>query len=162
KTVTPQAGTHLRVSVTFDGQERQKSFHKSEIFIGRANGVAKPDLDLSPDVNVSRRHARVWLEDGDCWIEDLSSKFGTQVDEEPAVSEPLARRTLAEQKGFIWRLGSEGDTQPIAIRQRVESGMYAPILCHGTPLGVICVDNPYRNSAFSQDDLRLLVAIAHQ
>ena len=40
--------------------------------------------------------------------------------------------------------------------------MYAPILCHGTPLGVICVDNPYRNSAFSQDDLRLLVAIAHQ
>lgn len=294
KTVTPQAGTHLRVVLTFEGQERQKSFHKSEITIGRANGVAKPDLDLSPDVNVSRRHARIWIEDGDCWIEDLSSKFGTQVDgepvyaglkagvkadsvvqigdtslrvecvdgereisgetrfslapalevsesidanvrgfdlaktaspevmarqalllelplefsapanlhallqaivkrvveaipgaqrgtvllrrpdsdalvltafvsdEEPVVSETLARRTLTEQKGFIWRLGSDGDTKPIANRQRVESGMYAPLLCHGAPLGVICVDNPYRNSAFSQDDLRLLVAVAHQ
>src|SRR5687768_6115138 len=83
KTVTPQAGTHLRVILTFDGQERRKSFHKSEISIGRANGVAKPDLDLSPDVNVSRRHARIWIEDGKCWIEDFNSKFGTQVDGEP-------------------------------------------------------------------------------
>jgi adenylate cyclase len=294
KTVTPQAGTHLRVSITFGGQARQKSFHKSEITIGRANGVAKPDLDLSPDVNVSRRHARLWIEDGDCWIEDLGSKFGTQVDgepvypglkagvkadsavqigdtalriecvdgerelsgetqfnlapalevsesidanvrgfdlaktatpevmarqalllelplefsapanlnallqvivkraveaipgakrgtvllrrgdsealvlaafvsdEEPVVSETLARRTLAEQKGFIWRCGSEEDTKPIGSRQRLESGMYAPLLCQGAALGVICVDNPYRNSAFSDDDLRLLVTIAHQ
>jgi adenylate cyclase len=294
KTVTPQVGTHLRVSVTFDGQARQKSFHKSEITIGRANGVAKPDLDLSPDVNVSRRHARIWIEDGKCWIEDFNSKFGTQVDgepvyaglkagvngesaikigdtslriesvdgerelsgetqfsltpalevsesidatvrgfdlaktaspevmarqalllelplefsapanldallqtlvkrfveaipgaergtvllrrpdtdalriaafvsdEEPVVSETLARRTLTEQKGFIWRRGSEKDAKPIANRQRLESGMYAPLLCNGTALGVICVDNPFRNSAFSEDDLRLLIVIAHQ
>ncbi len=293
KTVTPQTGTHLRVSASFDGQERQKSFHKSEITIGRANGVAKPDLDLSLDVNVSRRHARIWIEDGDCWIEDLGSKFGTQVDgepvyaglkarvnatsviqigdtslrvepvdgerelssdtkfnlspalevsesidanvrgfdlaktasaevmarqalllelplefsapanldallqtivkrvveaipgakrgtvllrrpesdalvlaaflsdEEPSVSEILARRTLTEQKGFIWKLGSGGDTEQMAHRHRMESGMYAPLLCHGKALGVICVDNPYRDSVFSDDDLRLLVAIAH-
>ena len=75
KKVTPQAGTHLQVSTTFAGQEREKSYHKSEITIGRANGVARPDLDLSPDVNVSRRHARLWVEEGDFWIEDLA-KYG--------------------------------------------------------------------------------------
>ena len=40
--------------------------------------------------------------------------------------------------------------------------MYAPLLCGGRALGVLCVDNPHRDSAFSDDDLRLLVAIAHQ
>jgi adenylate cyclase len=292
KMVTPRAGTQLRVETTFDGQQRQKSFHKLEITIGRANGVARPDLDLSPDVNVSRRHARIWVEDGHCWIEDFGSKFGTQVDgetvypglkacvksqslvqigdtslriecgageaelsiptpsavtpapeitdsldanmrgfdlaktastevmvrqallselplefsapeclddlmqvivkrvvetipgakrgtlllhraetdalviaafvseEEPAVSEPLARRTLTEQKGFIWRRGLKGDSAQNGPRHRTESGMYAPLLCHGRALGVICVENPLRDCAFSDDDLRLLLTIA--
>ena len=38
-----------------------------------------PDIDLSPDQNVSRRHARVWFENDAWWIEDLNSKHGTRL-----------------------------------------------------------------------------------
>lgn len=32
-----------------------------------------------PDPKVSRRHCRVWRENGDCWVEDLGSTAGTSV-----------------------------------------------------------------------------------
>jgi len=291
RTVTAHSGTLLRLRVTFEGRELEKCFHKSSLVLGRASNAGKPDVDLSPDVNVSRRHARLWVEERDCWIEDLGSKFGTKVDglplprtekvclkegsvilvgdttlhvswsadaselseaaldpaleisesldanvedfdfaqtastevirrvallqdlpvefsapwrldellqtiirrvvelipgaergtlllrkpnsealllaafvsdEEPAVSETLARRALNEKQGFIWRRGFEGDPALSVQRHRIESGMYAPLLRHGRPLGVISVDNPFRDSAFCDEDLRLLLGIAHQ
>ena len=294
KTVIAQPGTLLRLIVMYKGMEWQKRFHKSSLIVGRAHNGAKPELDLSPDVNVSRRHARIWLEESDCCIEDLGSKFGTSVDgervptgekaslqdgsiiqlgdtslqihwsmegselpvngdtvldpgleisesldangsefaltlpadseasrrqamlqelpvefrasarfdallqtiikcaveiipdaergtlllqnansaalrvgafvsdEEPVVSETLARRALDEQKAFIWRRGFEGDPAQSVRRHRIESGMYAPLLRQGRLLGVISVDNPVRDAAFCDDDLRLLLAIANE
>jgi len=294
RTVIAQSGTHLLLNAKFEGRERQKVYYKSSLVLGRANGAGKPDVDLSPDLNVSRRHARIWVEQRNCCIEDLGSKFGTKVDgtlipvgqkvslkegsvievgdtslrinwlagsselpaqtetaldpaveisdamdasatdfdfsqtastevlrrqallqelpvvfsartrldellqtimtraveiipgaergtlllhdsktnelslaafvseKEPAVSQTLARRALNEQKGFIWRRGFEGDPGMSVRRHRIESGMYAPLLRHGRTLGVICVDNPFRDSAFCDDDLRLLLGIAHQ
>ena len=41
-----------------------------------------PDLDLTPDQIVSRPHARLWVAEGQHWIEDLSSRRGTQVNDE--------------------------------------------------------------------------------
>jgi hypothetical protein len=38
---------------------------------------AAPDIDLSPDRTVSRRHARIWFERDGWWIEDLDSRHGT-------------------------------------------------------------------------------------
>lgn len=38
------------------------------------------DLDLTPDSYVSKRHARITLENGEYWIEDLGSGNGTWVD----------------------------------------------------------------------------------
>src|SRR4051812_18758982 len=80
RTVIAQPGTSLRVCVMYKGLEWQKRFHKSSLIVGRSHHDVKPELDLSPDVNVSRRHARIWLEENDCCVEDLGSKFGTTVD----------------------------------------------------------------------------------
>jgi hypothetical protein len=53
-----------------------------QVIIGRRkdDGDTEVELDLSPDQSVSRRHARVWVENGRCWIEDLGSAGGTTVD----------------------------------------------------------------------------------
>lgn len=52
----------------------------SEILIGRPNSEHIVDLDLTPDLAVSRLHARLFEWDGSYWIEDLNSKHGTWVD----------------------------------------------------------------------------------
>ncbi|HZL13146.1 MAG TPA: adenylate/guanylate cyclase domain-containing protein, partial [Verrucomicrobiae bacterium] len=82
-------------------------------------------------------------------------------DSEPAVSETLARRALAEKRGFIWRQNFQGDPGLSIQRHHIASGMYAPLICRGETLGVICVDSPSRDSIFSEDDLRLLLAVAN-
>ncbi len=291
RTVVAQSGTLLQLHVAYKGREWKMNFHRSSLLLGRTSSTGKPDVDLSPDLNVSRRHARIWVEEGTCWVEDVGSKFGTLLDgsalapqtkarltqgsclqvgatlvriswsadaseltdavldptlqisdsldaslaefdlaqtarpevirraallhelpvefsaesrfdkllqtiikrvveiipgaergsllllkpntdslllaafvseEEPAVSKTLARRALTEQKGFIWRRGFEGDPAQSVQRHRIESGMYAPLLRHGRALGVISVDNPFRDSAFGDEDLRLLLGIAHE
>ena len=83
KNVTARPGTELRFISTFGGRERHKVFYASSIVVGRASNAGRPDFDLSPDQNVSRRHARIWLEEDDCWLEDLGSKFGTKVEGMP-------------------------------------------------------------------------------
>src|ERR1035438_7863649 len=285
----------IRLAIRFGELRWQKNFHQPSIVIGRMSSTGKPDLDLSRDINISRRQARIWHEDGACWLEDLGSKFGTQVngsrleanarqklstgdlikmgdtemqveipvetsdaaappakdkalletvsisesldatgealnlpvsrdqsnsdysrrfldlvlelnnhtelnqllpvilnqivalipgaqrgtlllrgadqetlvlatfvsDGEPAVSETLARRALEEKKGFIWRQNYQGDPGLSIQRHHIASGMYVPLICRGEVLGVICVDSPSRASIFSEDDLRLLLAVAH-
>ena len=50
----------------------------AEAVIGRAKGCA---LVLADDPDVSRRHARLWWEDGGWLLEDLDSQNGTFVGE---------------------------------------------------------------------------------
>ncbi|HEY7675678.1 MAG TPA: adenylate/guanylate cyclase domain-containing protein, partial [Candidatus Methylomirabilis sp.] len=51
-----------------------------QILVGRCDpdqgGI---DIDLWPDWDVSRSHARIWIEGDACWIEDLNSRNGTLV-----------------------------------------------------------------------------------
>ncbi len=47
--------------------------------VGRPNAQAEIGIDLSPDTTVSRVHAKIWLADGLCWIEDLGSRYGTTI-----------------------------------------------------------------------------------
>jgi pSer/pThr/pTyr-binding forkhead associated (FHA) protein len=284
----------LRVSSIYQGEERKKTFYRPSITLGRAGANSQPDFDLSPDNNISRNHARIWIEDGACWIEDLGTKFGTRVDakeirglgkvridaasrielgdtvikvethtdspsgfaaldpqaassatieferaistnrirlsrpessgldvaqrqallleilihftlpgsleqllqtiigrivelvpgavrgtllllepktdklllaayvssDEPAVSETLARRALQKQQGFVWRNRFGTDHALSIHRHQIQSGMYAPLIYDGRPLGVLCVDNPDCQSAFSEENLQLLVAVA--
>ena len=56
-----------------------KSLAQSEVVVGRPNNQASVDIDLSPDTTVSRVHAKLWQENGTCWIEDLGSRYGTTV-----------------------------------------------------------------------------------
>lgn len=82
-------------------------------------------------------------------------------DGEPAVSETLSRRAMREKKGFIWQRGFSGDPSASLASLEIQSGMYVPVLWKGQPQGVICVDNPKNDQAFSEDDLRMLLSIAN-
>ena len=69
----------MDIVVTYDGVTRSVAIHSDEILIGRKSTKNIPDLDLSPDKSVSRRHAQLWLDHGKYWIEDLGSTLGVAV-----------------------------------------------------------------------------------
>jgi adenylate cyclase len=277
----PQTSRKIRILWRFNDLQAASEFEKFPILIGRFSDLGMPELDLTPDGNVSRRHARLALENEAFWIEDLGSRFGTQIngreikdcgkqllksgdlvkigdttlqidffgasggmDDEglkitvtldakdtglpfqkglgelqknllefpialgaetkveailqltvecatklipgaergavllcardsdalllsayvssgqPAVSETLARRALSRAEGFVWRKGVEEVTKSVK-RHGIESGMYAPLLWNGKPLGVLCVDNPLSDSVFGNEQLHTLLALAH-
>src|SRR2546423_9199248 len=91
----------LQLAIRFGEQHWQTSFHQPFIVIGRASSTGKPDVDLSWDINISRRHARIWRAEGACWLEDLGSKFGTQVNGRPL--EASAKQRLSA--GDLIKLG---------------------------------------------------------
>ncbi len=74
-----QLASLLRFVVSHAGQEKVRTVQKQEAVIGRSSPESPADIDLSLDTNVSRRHARIWLENGTHWVEDLGSKGGTLV-----------------------------------------------------------------------------------
>jgi pilus assembly protein CpaF len=70
------------------GEPRQLSFEKNEITIGRVQGN---DVVL-PKGNVSKRHCRIYIQDGHFSVEDLKSTNGTYVNGRK-ISEPTALTT---------------------------------------------------------------------
>jgi pSer/pThr/pTyr-binding forkhead associated (FHA) protein len=81
---------------------------QSDIIVGRSDalsGVA-PDLDLEPYVGelagLSRRHARLTLRDGQCWIEDLNSVNWTYLNNQRLSPE----RPAPLKDGDLLRLGN--------------------------------------------------------
>ncbi|HEX8234899.1 MAG TPA: adenylate/guanylate cyclase domain-containing protein [Abditibacteriaceae bacterium] len=83
----------------------------------------------------------------------------------PVVSETLARRAMQEKIGFIWQRSDETEVGASIAQHRLEAGMYAPLLWRGVALGAICVsssvERAHGQAAFSEDDLRLLLMVAH-
>ncbi|MBR90401.1 MAG: hypothetical protein CMO66_03900 [Verrucomicrobiales bacterium] len=64
----------------YKGKERMVEVERRQIIIGRpSSSLGHPDLNLQPDKNVSRRHARIFQKDGCYWIEDLGSRLGVLV-----------------------------------------------------------------------------------
>ena len=59
----------------------------SEVFIGRDQSSEI----IVPEVEVSRRHARVYLQGGEYWIEDLNSTNGTYVNNQRLIGPHLLR-----------------------------------------------------------------------
>ncbi|MCD6050120.1 MAG: adenylate/guanylate cyclase [Verrucomicrobia bacterium] len=79
----------------------------------------------------------------------------------PPISRTLIKRAVSEGNGFIWSSEGEQDITKSIQRMGIRTGMYVPLLWQGNPMGVLCVDNPERPSAFSKEDLQFLVSVAH-
>ena len=71
----------MRVAYAYKDILQEETFLGDEIVIGRYEENIDVDLDLNFrfDRLVSHRHARIWIKDGVCWIEDLGSRNGTLV-----------------------------------------------------------------------------------
>jgi adenylate cyclase len=290
----------LRIRYFFGDVEKIYDRQRSEVVLGRPRDGVGIDIDLSPDLRVSRPHARISLQNGDYWIEDLGSANGTTLDGEPipagtrvalhpgqsiqisgttlvvepthddatiagglspadapgrptntsdagldikdvidatigpfdadhpidpgraqhmallyelplrfgeqtdlekllqvtveqlvamipsasrgavlikhpttdelllkahvpvgepSVSITLARRAIAQRQGFIWWRAKDPSVSQIA--NRMEAGMYVPLISKGEILGVACVDNSNRGPPFVAQDLRVMLAVAH-
>jgi class 3 adenylate cyclase len=78
----------------------------------------------------------------------------------PAVSLTLVERAMSTRAGFIWQRSE--DATRSQVESRSESGIYAPLVWNGESYGAICVDNSDTVTAFVSDDLKLVVALAHQ
>lgn len=67
----------MRVVSSYRGTQKAWDVTEPDFVLGRAHENSPPLLDLSPDMKISRLHARIWQEDGGHWIEDLQSARGT-------------------------------------------------------------------------------------
>jgi len=74
-------GNGMRILSSYKGKEQRHSV-SDNVVVGRPKTGFRPELDLSPDLRVSRPHARIWVETGQYWIEDLDSSAGTKVNGE--------------------------------------------------------------------------------
>jgi adenylate cyclase len=72
----------VRINYRYRGIE--KTFDKpcEAVVLGRPRQGVHIGIDLSPDLRVSRPHARISVADGQYWIEDLGSANGTELDGE--------------------------------------------------------------------------------
>ncbi len=79
----PESECCLEFEVMTEGKRKAVEVLRGEAFIGRVNDEHPIDVDLSGESTVSRVHARVWVEGGTCWIEDLNSMHGVKVNNRP-------------------------------------------------------------------------------
>ena len=70
-------------------QKKRFETDENTVLIGRQAGVWSVDLDLTPDVTTSRRHAMITYHDHAYWLEDLGSQAGTTLN-----GTPVSRPTL--------------------------------------------------------------------
>ena len=69
----------MQISYLYQGKWHIKKLSADVVTVGRPNNREGIHIDLSPDTTVSRLHARLGLENGVCWLEDLGSTYGTKV-----------------------------------------------------------------------------------
>jgi adenylate cyclase len=108
------------------------------------------------DVIPSARRGALLMREGD---NDQLLLKAYVANEEPAVSDTLARRVLAERRAFIWTVDPAGDMSQSIRQLQIINGMYAPLQWQDKVFGVICVDSPSAADRFSEDDLQFLIAI---
>src|SRR5438445_6478658 len=72
----------VRIHYRYRGNEKIFDKPAESVIIGRPRHGVHVDIDLTPDLRVSRPHARISVADGHYWIEDLGSANGTELDGE--------------------------------------------------------------------------------
>jgi adenylate cyclase len=70
----------VRILYRYRGTEKIFDELCEAVVLGRPREGVHVDIDLTPDLGVSRPHARISISDGYYWIEDLGSANGTQLD----------------------------------------------------------------------------------
>ncbi len=83
---------------------------------------------------------------------------------EPSASVELAEHVLQQNSAVIWNPAAAVSSDIGArslIGMQTTCAMYAPLSWQNERLGVLCVDTRRTGSAFTPDDLRLFIAIAH-
>jgi adenylate cyclase len=79
---------------------------------------------------------------------------------EPSVSLTLAHEAMSRRQGFICR--KPGSPAVGHALRHVEAAMYVPLVWRQRVLGVACLDNGEQDASFKVDDLRVMLAVAHQ
>src|SRR5689334_21831582 len=71
--------------IRYRHRDREKIFDRllDVVVLGRPRDGVHVDIDLTPDLRVSRPHARISFVNGAYWIEDLESANGTEVEGKP-------------------------------------------------------------------------------
>jgi pSer/pThr/pTyr-binding forkhead associated (FHA) protein len=100
-----------------DGSIRKFPLRKSSTSIGRSS---RSDLTIL-DRSLSRQHARIFLEDGSWWVEDLGSRNGTLHNGRPVKEGPVEIRP-----GDILGLGGTSITVLTAEEASGESARLSP------------------------------------
>src|ERR1700693_1932232 len=70
----------MRIRYRYRATEKLFDRLVEAVVLGRPRHGLHVDIDLTPDLRVSRLHARISIVDGEYWIEDLGSANGTEVD----------------------------------------------------------------------------------
>jgi adenylate cyclase len=70
----------VRILHRYRGTEKIFDELCEAVVLGRPREGVHVDIDLTPDLGVSRPHARISISDGHYWIEDLGSANGTELD----------------------------------------------------------------------------------
>jgi adenylate cyclase len=73
----------MRIRYRYRGNEKIFDQFAEAVVIGRPRQGVHVDIDLTPDLRVSRPHARISVSEGDYWIEDLGSANGTEINGQP-------------------------------------------------------------------------------
>ncbi|HEX9997626.1 MAG TPA: adenylate/guanylate cyclase domain-containing protein [Abditibacterium sp.] len=151
----------MRLSLRFRDFDTSFERDSASLILGRPKpGGLPPDVDLSPDLTVSRPHARLFLQEGDWWLEDLGSTHGTQLNGQeirgegpkkvqsgdsfqcgetlirPAIARPQSPQTSSDSQiaaSFpAWGESAEGDLPDATARQLAQ--VYGLLLrCSDTP-----------------------------
>jgi hypothetical protein len=67
----------MRIVCSYRGTPRVWDISELDFVFGPAHENSPPLFRLSPDMRISRLHARIGKEDGEHWIEDLQSSRET-------------------------------------------------------------------------------------
>ena len=67
----------IRVKWNYRGFDSESYSDKPDFIVGRLAGLFKPQVALNVDLQVQAKHARIWQEGGQWWVEDLDTRHGT-------------------------------------------------------------------------------------
>jgi len=105
----------VRIRYRYRGNEKTFDQPSEVVVLGRPRPGVHVDIDLSPDLRVSRPHARISAEGGNCWIEDLGSANGTEVDGQPI----KGKGKLRLEPGQIIRISDTRSNWSFRSRPRI-------------------------------------------